>query len=171
MDWSPFGGVAEVRALQHSDRDAVRSFRCETPGQNFTRDARRVIRRAPDEIASDSDVEAWIAVAELRDAGVVGVVVYRAQAIGREPNQETRPFIAALGVRQEFRRREIGTLLKTATMLDMADRGIDGPTVSLVNRRNVAMLTLNESWFEANFEPDPDDPGDLVVTVAIEPVD
>ena len=149
----------------------VRSFKCETPGQNFTRDAQRVIRRAPDEIASDPDVEAWIAVAELPDVGIVGVVVYQAQAIGSEPNQETRPFIAALGVHQEFRRRGIGTLLKTAAMLDMADRGIEGPTVSLVNRRNVAMLRLNEMRFEAEAEPDPDDPSDLVVTVAIEPVD
>ena len=109
--------------------------------------------------------------AERPDAGVVGVVVYRAQAIGVELNEETRPFIAALGVRQEFRRRGIGTLLKTAAMLDMADRGIDGPTVSLVNRRNIPMLTLNQSRFEANVEPDPDDPSDLVVTAAIEPVD
>jgi GNAT superfamily N-acetyltransferase len=110
-------------------------------------------------------------VAEARDAGVVGVVVYRAQAIGVDLNQETRPFIAALGVRQEFRRRGIGTLLKTAAMLDMADQGIEGPTVSLVNRRNIPMLTLNQSRFEANVELDPDDPSDLVVTAAIEPVD
>ena len=171
MDWSSLGGVAEIRAYHQSDRGAVRSFRCETPGQNFTRDAQRVIRSAPDEIASDSDVGAWIAVAELPDAGVVGVVVYSAQAIGVELNLETRPFIAALGVRQEFRRRGIGTLLKTVAMLDMADRGIDGPTVSLVNRRNIPMLTLNQSRFEANVEPDPDDPSDLVVTAAIEPVD
>lgn len=147
------------------------SFRSETPGQNFTSDAQRVVRRAPDEITSDSDVDAWIAVAEVPDAGVAGVVVYRAQAIGAELNQETRPFIAALGVRQEFRRRGIGTLLKTAAMLDMADRGIDGPTVSLVSRRNIPMLTLNQPRFEANVEPDPDDPSDLVVTAAIEPVD
>jgi len=55
--------------------------------------------------------------------------------------------------------------------LDMADRGIEGPTVSLVNRRNLAMLRLNETRFNATVERDVDDPNDDVITAAIEPVD
>jgi hypothetical protein len=62
-------------------------------------------------------------------------------------------------------------MLKTAAMLDMADRGIEGPTISLVNRRNVAMLQLNETRFNAVVERDLDDPNDDVITAAIEPID
>ena len=36
----------------------------------------------------------------------------------------------------------------------MADRGIVGPSVSLVNRRNIAMLRLNQTRFKAIVEGD-----------------
>ena len=81
------------------------------------------------------------------------------------------PYVAALGVRINYRRQGIATMLKTAAMLDMADRGIGGPTVSRVNRRNTAMLRLNETRFNAIVERDLDDPNDDVITAAIEPVD
>jgi GNAT superfamily N-acetyltransferase len=170
LDWSTLGGAAAIRPYAGRDYDEVRTFTCATPGQNFTRDAQRVIRKAPDEIGADFDDDVWIGVAEISETGIVGVVIYQVQVIGRAPDGEARPFIAALGVRRDFRRRGIATLLKTAAMLDMADRGISGPTVSLVNRRNVAMMQLNTTRFDANAEPDPDSHEDLVVTVAIEPV-
>jgi ribosomal protein S18 acetylase RimI-like enzyme len=129
-----------------------------------------VIRQAPDEIASDSSDDTWIAVAELPDGGIVGVIVYQAQPVGSH-DPTIRPYVTALGVRRDYRRQGIATMLKTAAMLDMADRGIDGPTVSLVNRRNVAMLRLNETRFNAIAERDLDDPNDDVITAAIEPVD
>jgi hypothetical protein len=56
-------------------------------------------------------------------------------------------------------------------MRDMADRGLVGPTVSLVDRRNHAMLQLNTTRFEAKVEPDPDVFNDRIVMVSIEPVD
>lgn len=170
MDWSALGGVVAIRAYQPRDHDQVRAFECTTPGQKYTRDPERVIRRAPDEIASDSSDDVWIAVAEHPDSGIVGVVVYQAQPVGLE-DPTTRPYIAALGVRRDYRRQGIATMLKTAAMLDMADRGIEGPTVSLVNRRNLAMLRLNETRFNATVERDVDDPNDDVITAAIEPVD
>ena len=171
MDWSTLGGVAEIRPYSLRDRDAVRAFTCVTPGLNFTRDVQRIIRQVPDQFAGEPDDEFWIGVAEVQGAGIVGVIVYQAQWIGRTLDDELRPFIVALGVHGEYRRRGIGTLLKTAAMLDMSDRGITGPTVSLVNRRNVAMMQLNTSRFDATAEPDPDSPSDLVVTVAVEPVE
>jgi GNAT superfamily N-acetyltransferase len=79
-----------------------------------------------------------------------------------------RPYIAALGVRLEFRRRGIATRLKESAMLDMAERGLDGPTVSLVNRRNVAMQQLNVTRFHAVVDRYPDDANYDLVTVAIE---
>ena len=170
MDWSTLDGVVTIRAYQSSDYDQVRAFTCTTPGQKYTREPQRVIRHAPDEIANDPGDETWIAVADHPDVGIVGVIVYQAQPVGTE-DPTTRPFIAALGVRREFRRQGIATMLKTAAMLDMADRGIEGPTISLVNRRNIAMRRLNESRFHAVAERDLDDPNDDVITAAIEPVD
>lgn len=102
--------------------------------------------------------------------GIVGVIVYQAQLVGSE-DPATHPFIAALGVRHDYRRQGVATMLKTAAMLDMADRGIEGPKISLVNRRNVAMLRLNDTRFNAVVERDLDDPNDDVITAAIEPVD
>jgi GNAT superfamily N-acetyltransferase len=171
LDWSSLGGVARVRAYQPRDYEQVRAFKCATAGEKYTKDPQRVIRNAPDEVGSDPDARIWIAVADHPGAGIVGVIVYQAQPVGVEEDQEVRPFIAALGVRREYRRKGIGTMLKTAAMLDMADRGIDGPTVSLVNRRNIAMLQLNQTRFNAIAERDPDDPNDAVVTAAIEPTD
>lgn len=170
MDWSTLGGVVAIRAYRPSDYDQVRAFKCTSPGQKYTRDPERVIRHAPDEIANDPSDETWIAVAEQPDGEIVGVIVYLAQPVG-SGDPAVRPYVAALGVRREFRRLGIATMLKTAAMLDMADRGIAGPTVSLVNRRNVAMLRLNETRFNAVVERDSDDPNDDVVTAAIEPVD
>jgi ribosomal protein S18 acetylase RimI-like enzyme len=171
LDWSSLGGVAKVREYQPRDYEQVRTFKCVTPGQKYTKDPQRVIRNAPDEIAADSDARIWIAVADHPDAGIVGVIVYQEQPVGLEEDQEFRPFITALGVHREYRRQGIGTMLKTAAMLDMADRGISGPTVSLVNRRNTAMLALNQTRFNAIAERDPDDSNDAVVTAAIEPAD
>lgn len=170
MDWSSLGGIVTIRAYQSRDYDQVRAFTCTTPGQKYTRDPQRVIRRAPDEIAEDPTAETWIAVADHPEGGIVGVIVYQAQLVGSE-DPTIRPFIAALGVRRDYRRKGIATMLKTAAMLDMADRGIEGPTISLVNRRNVAMLQLNETRFNAVVERDSDDPNDDVITAAIEPVD
>ncbi len=170
MDWSALGGAVTVRAYQPRDYDQIRTFRCTTPGQKFTRDPQRVIRHAPDDIAVDPSDEAWIAVAEHPDDGIVGVIVYQAQPVGSH-DPAIRPYVAALGVRINYRRQGIATMLKTAAMLDMADRGIGGPTVSLVNRRNTAMLRLNETRFNAIVERDLDDPNDDVITAAIEPVD
>lgn len=170
MDWFSLGGVADIRAYQSRDYDQVRAFDCTTPGQKYTRDPQRVIRHAPDAIANDLNDDTWIAVAEHPEAGIVGVIVYQAQPVGSH-GEVARPYIAALGVRRDQRRQGLGTLLKTAAMLDMADRGIDGPTVSLVNRRNIAMLRLNETRFRAIVERDFDDPNDDVVTAAIEPID
>ena len=55
-------------------------------------------------------------------------------------------------------------------VLNMAGRGIGGPTISLVNRRDIAMLRLNETRFNAVAERDLDDPNDDVITATIEPV-
>lgn len=170
MDWSSLGGIVTIRAYQSRDYDQVRAFTCTTPGQKYTRDPQRVIRQAPDEIANGSTDETWIAVADDPDGGIVGVIVYQAQLVGLV-DPATHPFIAALGVRRDYRRQGVATMLKTAAMLDMADRGIEGPTISLVNRRNVAMLRLNETRFNAVVERDSDDPNDDVITAAIEPVD
>jgi GNAT superfamily N-acetyltransferase len=170
LDWSSLGGIVTIRAYQSRDYDQVRVFACTTPGQKYTRDPQRVIRHAPNEIAEDPTAETWIAVADHPEGGIVGVIVYQAQLVGSE-DPTIRPFIAALGVRRDYRRQGIATMLKTAAMLDMADRGIEGPTISLVNRRNVAMLQLNETRFNAVVERDLDDPNDDVITAAIEPVD
>jgi len=75
LDWSALGGVVTIRAYRPRDHDQVRAFECTTPGQKYTRDPERVIRRAPDKIASDSSNDVWIAVAEHPDSGIVGVVV------------------------------------------------------------------------------------------------
>jgi GNAT superfamily N-acetyltransferase len=99
--------------------------------------------------------------------GIVGVVVYHALRLG-SISSNLRPYIAALGVRLEFRRRGIATRLKESAMLDMAEHGLEGPTVSLVNRRNVAMQQLNATRFHAVVDRYPDDEKYDLVTVAIE---
>jgi ribosomal protein S18 acetylase RimI-like enzyme len=64
-----------------------------------------VIRQAPDEIASDSSDDTWIAVAELPDGGgIVGVIVYQAQPVGSQ-DPTIRTHVTALGVRRDYRRR------------------------------------------------------------------
>jgi ribosomal protein S18 acetylase RimI-like enzyme len=170
LDWSTLVGVAEIRPYRPSDADSLKSFVCVTPGENFTREVQRLIRDLPNQIDNTTD-DVWIGVAHDVNAGVVGVVVYQAATFGEPTNSEQRQFIVALGVRPEFRRRGVGTLLKTAAILDMSERGISGPTVSLVNRRNNAMMRLNTSRFSASAEPDPENPDDFIVTVVVEPLD
>ena len=62
MDWSSLDSVAELRPYREGDRDAVLSFSCTSPGLNFTRDAQRVIRSAPDLVGEVADDEVWIQV-------------------------------------------------------------------------------------------------------------
>jgi len=171
LDWSSLGSVAELRPYREGDRDAVLSFSCTTPGLNFTCEAQHVIRSAPDLVGEVADDEVWIGWATIPRVGIVGVVVYHGQVFGVTGESIVRPFIAALGIRRDYRRRGIGTSLKIAAMRDMADRGLVGPTVSLVDQRNHAMLQLNTTRFEAKVEPDPDVFNDRIAMVSIEPVD
>lgn len=151
-----------VRAYQEADRQKVETFRCAPYGPRWCEAAEKVIREAPGVIAS-GEYNAALAVADHKDDGVVGVVVF-----GIEPH---RPLmIYSLGVVIPRHRQGIGTRLKQAIMAAAATANNPPITVvvSKVHRNNYRMTRLNDKLGVGSTK-DPDDGEFLMTAIRVEP--
>jgi ribosomal protein S18 acetylase RimI-like enzyme len=141
-------GSPLVRFYRSEDRSAVVVFDCETYGEDFTREARAIIRQAPDYL-SDDEITIWIIVAE-DESRLVGVVVFG-------DREDGTPHIFSLGVVRDRRCEGIGTKLKRAALWEFRQRGIY-EVRSHVENRNYRMLGLNDK-LGVNREPHPEEQG------------
>jgi GNAT superfamily N-acetyltransferase len=147
-----------------SDAVLLSKFSCADSGQRYTRDVEDLIRSdVAEEVAADSD-ELRVVVA-LDGAEIVAVIAHSVVDIDGLGEVE---YIHALGVRADYRRRLIGTLLKQ-NVLDYAYYTGIGQVVSEVHRRNHAMLALNRE-LNADTDTDPDDGNYLLTVTASTPV-
>jgi ribosomal protein S18 acetylase RimI-like enzyme len=133
---------------------------------NFTREVQQILRKAPKALSANDDFS--IAVAVHNHENIVGVVLYQGVLTDDSIDSVRRPHIVALGVSPSFRRLGIASMLKLLAIIDMKESGYIGPTISFVNQRNQPMMKLNETRFLAAYEPDPDHPGDYLVTADVD---
>ncbi len=155
----------EIRRYRETDKEAVETFRCVTPGQrHWTRPPEQCIRSAPADIVEG--VNAALIVAEEEPSGrIVGVIVF-----GPDLDVEGQYRIHAMGVVPDRRRQGIGTRLKVAALAELAATVGRQNVFSRVHRNNVAMIGLNDK-LDAKKDLDPDYPAHFISVVVVEPAD
>lgn len=153
----PEGTPLVVRFYHPRDYLDVIAFDCETYGADYTRDARSIVRDAPDYL-EDGEIQVWIILAEDRDR-IVGVIVFGHREDGAA-------YVFSLGVVRDRRCEGIGTKLKRAALWEFQQRGVY-VVQSHVEARNYKMLGLNDK-IGVNREPHPDEPGMFLCLAVLE---
>ena len=151
-----------IRRYRESDREAVETFKCVTPGErHWTKPPEQCIRGAPADISDGAD--AGLFVGEESPSGrIVGIIVF-----GPDLNVEGQYRIHAMGVVRDRRREGIATSLKYAALTEIAATAGHQSVFSDVHKNNVAMIGLNDK-LGAKKELDPDHPAHFLSVVEVE---
>lgn len=143
----------DVRRWAPSDLPAIAEFCCADYGQDWTRDAERVLRNGAEELAAEAEAEnqihdCLVAIAD-GDSRLLGIILFVPCDARKSLHVES------VGVVRDFRDRGVGTELKRRAV---ATSLVAGATrvASEVHRRNFPMHRVNQK-LEIEWKPDPKD--------------
>jgi hypothetical protein len=127
--------VPSIRPYEGRDKAQIKAFVCVQPWQRWRLVAQEIIQESPEE-CENGDAEILVAV---EGQAVLGVIVFRKDS--QVPNTWES---CSLGVLIPRQRQGIGEGLKIAAIEEVVSRDGVLDFISTVNKRNEAMLALND---------------------------